>query len=99
MTVLLTFQIPDVFFDLDKVHGIQAADHDADDHAGHDLQGRMADHLFQMHILQKRRVLFADVDPLFDHLVEHFGLLARLVAHTHCIVHGDDSDHTGHSKN
>lgn len=44
MTVLLTFQIPDVFF-LDKVHGIQAADHDADDHAGHDLQGRMADHL------------------------------------------------------
>ena len=98
MTVLLTFQIPDVFY-LDKVHGIQAADHDADDHAGHDLQGRMADHLLQMHILQKRRVLFADVDPLFDHLVEHFGLLARLVAHTHCIVHGDDGDHTGHSKN
>ena len=59
----------------------------------------MADHLLQMHILQKRRVLFADVDPLFDHLVEHFGLLARLVAHTHCIVHGDDGDHTGHSKN
>ena len=49
------------------MHGIQAADHDADDHAGHDLQGRMADHLLQMHILQKRRVLFADVDPLFDH--------------------------------
>lgn len=51
MTILLPFQIPDVFC-LDKVHGIQAADHDADDHAGHDLQGRMADHLLQMHILQ-----------------------------------------------
>ena len=57
MTVLLTFQIPDVFY-LDKVHGIQAADHDADDHAGHDLQGRMADHLLQMHILQKTESSF-----------------------------------------
>ena len=41
MTVLLTFQIPDVFY-LDKVHGIQAADHDADDHplrgAGGDVE-------------------------------------------------------------
>ena len=29
MTILLPFQIPDVFC-LDKVHGIQAADHDAE---------------------------------------------------------------------
>ena len=29
-----------MFFYLDKVHGIQAADHDADDHAGQDVYKR-----------------------------------------------------------
>ena len=51
-----------------------------------------------MHILKEWSVFFADVDPLLDHLVEHLCLFAGLVAHTHCIVHGDNGDYAGHCK-
>ena len=58
--------------------------------ACHYLQRCMADHFLQMHILKERCILFADVDPLIDHLIEHLGLLAGLMPHAHCIVHRDD---------
>ena len=59
----------------------------------------MADHFLQMHVLQERGVLFTDLDPLVDHLVQHLCLLAGLMAHAHGVVHGDDGHHTGHCKN
>ena len=52
-----------------------------------------------MHVLQEGCVLLAHVDPLRDQLVQHFCLLAGLMAYAHGIVHRDDRDHTGHCKN
>ena len=59
----------------------------------------MADHFLQMHILKERCILFADVDPLIDHLIQHLGLLAGLMPHAHCIVHRDDRHNARHGKN
>ena len=50
------------------MHGIQAADHDADDHAGHDLQGRIlaAKALDLMYGKAKKSTLGADGKPLTE---------------------------------
>ena len=84
---------------LHQTHGIEEADDHADHNACHNLKRCMPHHLFQVQILQQRRVLFADVDPLLDHLVQHLGLLAGLIPDTHGVVHRDDGQHAGNCKN